>query len=99
MLTKLACSGVEFSFNNYKYKQIDGISMRPPIGGTISNIFVEFHEYKLIEKVFPLYWKRYVDDIFVNFKDDNQKNLFITKLNNMHNNLEFTIENAACVSR
>ena len=42
----------------------------------------------------PLYYKRYVDDTFAIFKDDNQKNSFLNKLNIMHNNLEFTKENA-----
>ena len=46
-LLKLACVGVEFSFDNQMYKQIDGFSMGSPLGPIISNISVGVNEYKL----------------------------------------------------
>ena len=60
----LACCGVEFSFNNHMYKQIDGISMGSPLGPILSNIFVGFHEQQLIKDNSLIYYKRYVDDTF-----------------------------------
>lgn len=41
----LATEGVEFSFNNIMYAQMDGISMRP----VLANIFVGFYEHHLFE--------------------------------------------------
>jgi len=35
---------VEFSFNNIRYKQTDGIAMGSLFGTVPANIFVEYHE-------------------------------------------------------
>ena len=93
-LLTLACYGVEFSFNNVMYKQTDGTSMGSFLGPTIANIFVRFHENQFIKDSSPLYYKRYMDDTFAIFSNDFQKDSFFEKLNNMHANLKFTIENA-----
>ena len=41
-----------------------------------------------------MYYKRYVDDTFAVFTDETKKNSFLTKLNELHHNLEFTMENS-----
>ena len=93
-LLTIACSGVEFSFNDVMFKQIDGISMGSPLGPIIANIFVGFHENRLIKDVSPVYYKRYMDDTFAIFKNNCQKDSFFEKLNDMHANLKFTMENS-----
>ena len=92
-LLTLACSGVEFNFNNVMYKQTDGISMGSPLGPIIANSFVGFHENQLIKDCSSLHYKRYIDNTFAIFSNDCQKDSFFEKLNNMHVNLKFTIEN------
>ena len=88
----LACCGVEFSFNNHMYKQIDGISKGSPLGPILSSIFVGFYEQQLIKDISPIYYKRYVDYTFAIFADDKDRKAFLSKLNIMHANLEFTME-------
>ena len=43
-----ATRGVEFSFNNQMYKQLDGVAMGSPLGRGLANIFVGFHESRLL---------------------------------------------------
>ena len=43
----IATRGVEFSFNNQMYKQLDGVAMGSPLGPALANIFVSFHERRL----------------------------------------------------
>ena len=90
----LACCGVEFSFKYHMYKQIDRISMGSPLGPILSNTFVGFHEKQLIKDISPIYYKRYIDDTFVIFAEDKDRDAFLLKLNGMHANLEFIIKKA-----
>ena len=45
---KSATSSVEFIFNNTMYKQADGVAMGLPLGPASANIFVGYHEGKVI---------------------------------------------------
>ena len=55
-------------FDNKYYTEIDGIAMGSPLGPTLANIFLYYHESNWLKdcpKDFkPVYYKRYVDDIF-----------------------------------
>lgn len=70
-LFKLATKQSYFIFNNKLYQQIDGIAMGSPLGPTLANIFLRYHKMKWLEscpqEFKPVYYKRYVDDIFVLF--------------------------------
>ena len=79
----------------YTKKETNGISMGSPNGPIIAHTFVGFHENQLIKEFSPFYYKRYMDDIFAIFSKDCQKDPFLEKLNNMHVNLNFIIENSA----
>ena len=61
-----------FIFNNVLYKRKDGMAMGSPLGPTMENVFLSFYEIKWLEqcsKEFkPVFYRRYVDDIFILFK-------------------------------
>ena len=42
----------------------------------------------------PIFYKRYVDDIFAVFEDENEATLFFEYLNKQHPNIKFTKENS-----
>ena len=58
-------------FDNKYYFQIDGVAMGSPLWPTLDNIFLCYHESNFLKdcpKDFkPVYYKRYVDNIFVLF--------------------------------
>ena len=58
-----------FIFNDVYYKQIDGVAMGSPLGSTLANLFLVYHECKWLEscpiQFPPKYYHRYVDDIFL----------------------------------
>ena len=63
-------------FDQKYYSQIDGVAMDSPLGPTLTNIFLCHHEttwLKNCPKSFKsVYYKRYVDDIFVLFEKPEQ---------------------------
>ena len=78
------------------YKQIDGVAMGSPLGPTLANFFLGHFEKLLFygSDFEPSLYIRYVDDIFCVFKDEASKLQFFERLNNLHTNLKFTVENA-----
>ena len=83
-------------FNNNFYIQKDGVAMGNPLGPTLANAFLSFHEQNWLNKCpkqfRPIFYKRYVDDIFVLFENLDQAEKFKTYLNNRHKNMSFTLE-------
>ena len=60
-----------FMFNNKVYKQIDGVTMTSPLGPPLPKFFVDNFKNKCLKDcphgLNPLFYKQYVDDIFVLF--------------------------------
>ena len=84
-LMEITTKSVTFSFNEIKYRQIDGISMGSPLVPILVNIFVGFHERLLFEKFLrPFIYLRYVDDSFVTFSSCDDALSFFNKLNDLH---------------
>ena len=83
-------------FDNKYYSQIDEISMGSPLGPALANIFLCYHKSNWLKdcpKNFkPIYYKRYVDDIFVLFKKPEHANFFLEYINKKHKNIKFSIE-------
>ena len=56
-------------FNGAYYQQLDGVAMGSPLGPTLANIFLGYHEEKWLadcpSEFKPAYYRRYVDDIFI----------------------------------
>ena len=67
-------------FDNKYYSQIDGVAMGSPLGPTLANIFLCYHESNWLKdcprNFKPIYCKRYVDDIFVCLINQNMRNFF-----------------------
>ena len=92
-LMLIATRGVEFSFNNQMYKQLDGVAMGSPLGPALANIFVGFHEGRLFDNTAkPGVYFRYVDDTYVIFGSELECDDFHQKLNSLHPALKFTVE-------
>ena len=83
-------------FDNKYYNQIDGVAMGSPLGPTLANIFLCYHESNWLKdcpKDFKsVYYKRYVDDIFVLFNKLEHAQFFLEYMNKKHKNMKFSIE-------
>ena len=90
--TKSSC----FLFNDNYYRQIDGVAMGSPLGPTLANVFLSHYESMWLEncpKQFrPVYYKRYVDDVFLLFNDQKDVLKFQCYLNSRHRSIEFSKE-------
>ena len=84
-----------FLFNGIIYDQVDGIAMGSPLAPTLANLFMGYHETNWLsqfEGTKPTFYRRYVDDIFATFTNENDANTFFDYLNNRHTNIKFTKE-------
>ena len=70
--------------------------MGSPLGPTLANIFLGHKEVQWLNDCpahyKPSYYRRYVDDIFVLFKDESHLELFKAYFNTQHSNMNFTSE-------
>ena len=77
-------------FNGKFYKQIEGLGMGLPLGPTFANICMCFHESPLLADCSsdfrPIFYKRYIDDIFMLLKHNEQALSFLDYLNNKYPN-------------
>ena len=79
----------EFNYFKYKdivYKQIKGIAMGSKCGPSIANIYISCLEKTFLQIYRPIFYKRFIDDIFlitsIDFNIDYLKNNFLNlKLN------------------
>ena len=77
-LWKLTTLGTVFYFNGNYHKQLDGVSMGFSLGPALSNVFLCHHERKWLRECSvayaPIFYKRYLDNIFVLLKSENHVN-------------------------
>ena len=96
-LLSLATKDSHFIFDGTLYKQIDGVAMGSPLGPTLANAFLVCHEKNWLEhcplEYKPLYYRKYIDDIFVLLNSAEHLKRFHSYLNSRHLNISFTIEN------
>ena len=82
--------------DNKYYGQINGVAMGSTLGPTLANIFLCYHKNNWLKdcpKDFkPVYYKRYVDDIFVLFNKPEREQFFLQYMNKKHKNMKFSIE-------
>jgi hypothetical protein len=95
-LLKLAVKDILFIFNEKLYCQTEGVAMGNPLGPTMANVFLCYHEKIWLDECpidfKPVYYRRYVDDTFLLFKDNSHIPKFLEYLNNKHMNIKFTSE-------
>ena len=95
-LLQFAVKNVLFIFNNQLYQQIDGVAMGSPLGPTLANLFLCHHETKWLTncplEFKPALYKRYINDIFLLFKDASHIDKFLNYLNAQHSSIQFTSE-------
>ena len=92
-LLRMASTDIVFSFNNELYKQIDGVSMGSALGPTMAAFAMNLVERNIHKSnVKPLFYKRYVDDIFAVFTSELEADSFLEFLNQQHTSLKFTME-------
>ena len=91
-LFSLATKESYFIFNELLYKQ----AMGSPLGPTLANAFLCFYEKKWLEQCpeefKPVYYRRYVDDIFALFRSQDHLIKFRHYFNKCHPNMNFTFE-------
>ena len=85
-----------FLFDMAFYTQVDGVAIGSPLGSSLANAFLCHHETKWLndcpEKFKPVFYKRYVDDIFVLFKRSERVKRFVYYMNSKHKNINFSFE-------
>ena len=103
-LLTVATKELFFMFNNKLYKQIDGVAMGSPLGPALANIFMYSFENKWLKdcphSLKPVFYRWYVDDIFVLFSSLDQAEKFKKYLSSKHPNINFSLEkeNDDCLS-
>ena len=85
-----------FLFDMAFYTQVDGEAMGSPLGPSLANAFLCHHETKWLndcpKKFKPVFYKRYVDDIFVLFKRPEHVKTFVDYMNSKHKNINFFLK-------
>ena len=71
-LLRAALCRNNFLFDGIVYQQVDGVAMGSPLGPSLANTFLAYYEQIWLNdcpnEFKPVYYKRYVDDIFVLFR-------------------------------
>ena len=96
-LFHFATSQTHFTYQNQHYDQVDGVAMGSPLGPVLANLFMGKLEKDWLSGNHgndhcPIFYRRYVDDIFCVLKSKNQVSTCLTELNNLHKNINFTVE-------
>ena len=95
-LLELCCTDNFFLFDNLLYVQKDGAPMGGCVSPTLANFFLGYYEKIWLEncpnEFKPFYYKRYVDDTFLLFKNQNHVSLFLEYVNSRHPSISFTCE-------
>ena len=87
-LLSLATMESYFIFNGLLYKEIDGVAMGSHLGPSLANTFLSYHEKNWLNnfprEFKPVFYRRYVDDIFILFKSNDHLKYFQEFLNSCH---------------
>ena len=95
-LLRIATSTTYFTFNGSIFYQIAGVAIGSSLTSVLANLFMGFDEQYWIEQaanVKPIFYKKYMDDIFAVFEFESDADAFYSYLNTRHENIKFTFEN------
>ena len=93
-LFQFATSGTHFMFEGKFYDQIDGVTMRSPLGPALANLFRRYHEKKWLqsfEECESILYCKYVDDIICLFNSESGTDKCFVFLNQQLPKIKFTI--------
>ena len=95
-LLNIATKESFFMFNNKYYKQVNGVAMGSPLSPALANIFMCSFESKWFRDYpngfNPVFYRRYVDDIFALFSSPDHADKFKEYLSSKHPNINFSTE-------
>ena len=95
-LFRMALQKNFFNFDGKIYNRTDGVAMGSPLGPSLANAFLCFHEQIWLndcpEDFKSVYYRRYVDGIFALFGSPDHLEKFTNYLNSKHKNIKFTYE-------
>ena len=98
-LKQLLCLATKesyFIFNGLLYKQINGVAMGSPLRTSLADAFLSYHERNWLNNwpqgFTPVFYRRYIDDIFILFKSTDNLKYFQDFLNSCHINKSFSME-------
>ena len=95
-LLELAVMNSYLIFNDKFYRQKEGVGMGLPLGPSFANIFMCYYEKLWLASCpsdfAPIFYRRYVDDCFLLFRDHSHADLFLSFLNSKHRSIKFTME-------
>ena len=85
-----------FIFNGLLYKQIDSVAIGSSLGPFLANAFLSYHKKTWLNNCpqgfKPVFYRRYVDDIFILFELNDHLKYFQDLLNSCHINMSFSME-------
>ncbi|CAH8477181.1 unnamed protein product [Schistosoma mattheei] len=90
----LCTKNIQFKFNNFLYRQIDGIAMGSPLGPILADIFMGHLEQKKLKHAIDstTLYCRYMDDTFP-VRNNHQHSMYLLSLfSKVHKDIEFTME-------
>jgi hypothetical protein len=95
-LLVVSTKGTVFYFNGRYYRQKDGVAMGSPLGPALANAFLCYHETQWLDECplafMPIFFARYVDDIFVLLRSREHIAMLSDYLSSKHPNIRFTME-------
>lgn len=94
------------TFDKQIFKQIKGVAMGQSVAVAFACIYISMIEIKCLKKChrlnsnfqYPVYFKRFIDDIFSVWKTTADAEFFISEMNNMHPNIKLTSSISASFS-
>ncbi|XP_023235589.1 uncharacterized protein LOC111634972 [Centruroides sculpturatus] len=93
-IANLICYESFFTFNGHQYRQKRGVPMGSPMSGLLCELVLRRLEKSALSVFLNdiVYFKRYVDDVFVIWKNDKKIDDFISMINNNDDGLMLKIE-------
>ena len=91
-----------FMFNIKFYKQIDGVAKESPLGPALANTFMCSFENKWLKdcphSLRPVFYRRYVDDIFVLLSSLDQAEKFKKYFSSKRPNINFSLGHSKLIN-
>ena len=83
-----------FLFDSIVYQQVDGVAMGSFLGASLDNAFLAHYEEiwlnDCLDEFKKVYYRRYMDNIFVLFRSPHHLEKCNEHLNTKHANIQFT---------